>query len=295
MTGGSGLHEPVLVREVLDFLKAGKGGIFADCTLGMGGHAEKILESSSGLRVLGLDCDRDAVAYAEKRLERFGEMLSCIRENYSNLSGVLEERGIRSVDGILLDLGLSSAQLADESRGFSFMKDAPLDMRMDRGLAVGAGHLVNRLPRRELAEIFKKFGEEPRAEKIAGKLVMERKKSPVETTGRLAEIISKAYGGRGRIHPATRVFQALRIAVNRELEALEKLLDSAVSMLSPGGRLCVISYHSLEDRIVKYRFRSLNELEHVNVLTKKPVVPSREEVLRNRRSRSAKLRVLERV
>ena len=295
MTGGSGLHEPVLVREVLDFLKAGKGGIFADCTLGMGGHAEKILESSSGSRVIGLDCDRDAVAYAEKRLERFGERLECICENYSNLSGVLEERGIRSVDGILLDLGLSSAQLADESRGFSFMKDAPLDMRMDRGLAVGAGHLVNRLPRRDLAEIFKKFGEEPRAEKIAGKLVMERKKSPVETTGRLAEIISKAYGGRGRIHPATRVFQALRIAVNRELEALEKLLDSAVSMLSPGGRLCVISYHSLEDRIVKYRFRSLNELEHVNVLTKKPVVPSREEVLRNRRSRSAKLRVLERI
>lgn len=288
-------HEPVLLCEVLDFLKAARGGVFADCTLGMGGHSEKILESSPNSRVIGLDCDSDAVDSAKKRLERFGERLVCIYENYSNLGAVLEELGIPSVDGILLDLGLSSAQLADESRGFSFMKDAPLDMRMDRGLAVGAGRLVNRLPRRELAEIFRKFGEEPRAEKIARELERERRRSPVETTGNLAEIVRRAYGGRGRIHPATRVFQALRIAVNRELEVLDVFLDKAVSILSGGGRLCVISYHSLEDRIVKWRFRSFGELEHVNVLTKKPVAPSREEVLKNRRSRSAKMRVLERV
>ncbi len=292
---GKPRHEPVLLCEVLDFLKAARGGVFADCTLGMGGHSEKILESSPDSRVIGLDCDSDAVDSAKKRLERFGERLVCIHENYSNLGAVLGELGISSVDGILLDLGLSSAQLADESRGFSFMKDAPLDMRMDRGLAVGAGRLVNSLPQRELAEIFRKFGEEPRAEKIARELERERRKNPVETTGKLAEIVKRVYGGRGRINPATRVFQALRIAVNRELEVLEAFLDEAVSMLSAGGRLCVISYHSLEDRIVKWRFRSFGELEHVNVLTKKPVAPSRGEVLRNRRSRSAKMRVLERV
>lgn len=288
-------HEPVLLHEVLDYLKAARGGIFADCTLGLGGHSEKILESSPDSRVIGLDCDSDAVDSAKKRLERFGERLVCICENYSNLAAVLDELGIPSVDGILLDLGLSSAQLADESRGFSFMKDAPLDMRMDRGLAVGAGHLVNRLSRGELAEIFRKFGEEPRAEKIARELERERKKSPVETTGRLAGIVKRVYGGRGRTHPATRVFQALRIAVNRELEILDDFLDGAVSMLSPGGRLCVISYHSLEDRIVKWKFRGLGETERVEVLTKKPVAPSREEVIGNRRSRSAKMRVLERI
>ncbi len=295
MTGRAARHEPVMLNEVLEFLRAEEGGVFADCTLGMGGHSEKILESSGDSRVIGLDCDEDAVMAARERLRGFGERFASFCRNYSELGAVLEESGIDSVDGILLDLGLSSAQLADESRGFSFMKDAPLDMRMDRSLAVGAGDLVNRSSQSELANIFREFGEEPRAEKIAAELVRERKKAPVETTGRLSEIVRKARGGRGRIHPATKVFQALRIAVNRELEALAGFPDSAVPMLSPGGRLCVISYHSLEDRIVKNKFKSLSGSGHVNLLTKKVVVPSRKEILRNRRSRSAKMRVLERI
>ncbi len=295
MSGEESPHQPVMVCEVLDFLKTAGGGAFADCTLGMGGHSGKILSSSPDAIVVGLDCDSFAVAAAVERLNGFGQRFRAFCENYINLDSVLKALGLDAVEGILLDLGLSSAQLKDETRGFSFMKSAPLDMRMDMSLGIKAEDLVNGLAEKELSGIFSEFGQEHRAKRIAAAIVRARKQVPIRTTGDLSEIIDKVYGKRGRINPSTKVFQALRISVNKELESLEDFLDKSVSMLSPGGRLCVISYHSLEDRIVKNKFRAFKESGSGAIILKKPLVPSREEVLSNRRSRSAKLRVLERV
>ncbi len=295
MTGGGFVHRPVLVFEVMSFLKADGGGLFADCTLGLGGHSEKILLSSENSRVIAIDCDAEAVRVARERLEEFGERFRAFHGNFYDLDSVMAGLGISSVDGILLDLGLSSAQLEDESRGFSFMKDAPLDMRMDKNLPEGAGDLINGMTERELAGIFRDFGEEPRAGRIASAVVKKRQEGGVKTTLELAGLVCGVYGKRGKAHPATRVFQALRIAVNRELEALSGFLEKAIGLLSPEGRMCVISYHSLEDRLVKNKFKSLKEQKLAEILTRKPLTPEREEVLSNRRSRSAKLRVLERV
>lgn len=292
---GSPAHEPVLAEEALDFLKAREGGLFVDCTLGPGGHAEELLKSSPSARVIGIDRDEDAVAAAAERLKGFGERLACIRENYSSIDMVLGEMGIPSADGILLDLGISSAQLADGGRGFSFMKEGPLDMRMDRSMELKARDIVNGYTRKKLEFIFRELGGEHRAGRIAAAIDEQRRRAPIETTSRLAEIAAGACGRRGRLHPATKIFQALRIAVNGELEALESFLGKALPLLAAGGRLCVISYHSLEDRIVKNRFREFKIAGAAAILTKKPVFPSRAEVLRNKRSRSARLRALEKL
>lgn len=291
------MHEPVLLEEVLSFLKIKDGGVYADCTLGAGGHSEGILRASAAARVIGVDCDESAVAESRVRLERFGERFEGVHGNFADLDIILDELGISSVEGVLLDLGLSSNQLSGAGRGFSFMTDGPLDMRFDTSRGITAEEVVNGFTEKELARIFREFGEEPAARRIAGAIVEERRKAPILTTGRLADAVGKVRRRTGRLHPATRTFQALRIAVNNELEVLEKFIGKVFRLVSPGGRVCVISYHSLEDRIVKTGFRHLQsdrEEFSVNLETRTPVTPSAEEIRRNRRSRSAKLRVAER-
>ncbi len=288
------LHEPVLLEEVLSFLNISEGGVYADCTVGTGGHSEGILNRAGSVRVIGIDCDESAVEISRERLRIFGDRFVAVCDNFLNLDFILERLGIPSVNGVLLDLGLSSLQLSGAGRGFSFMADDELDMRFGAENELTAGKIVNELPEKELIRIFREFGEEPAARKVARAIAIERKKEPIVTTGRLAGIVKRVCRRGGRMHPATRVFQALRIAVNNELEVLEKFMEKVFPLISVGGRLCVISYHSLEDRIVKWSLKSFQAVEggalRVEVLTPKPVVPGREEICRNRRSRSAKLR-----
>jgi 16S rRNA (cytosine1402-N4)-methyltransferase len=286
------LHIPVMLDETMDFLRPRDGGIYVDCTLGAGGHAERILElSSPSGKLIGIDLDSEAIATAKERLSRFGDRVTFIHGNFADLTDILGSLGLDKVDGVLMDLGVSWMQLSKPERGFSFRVEAPLDMRMDRGNPVTAFDVVNTKSEEELCDIFRRYGEERWARRIARRIVRSRSRSPIATTRQLAEIVESAVPGRRRrIHPATRVFQALRIYVNRELDNLEKGLDSAIEALKPGGRICVISFHSLEDRIVKWRFRR-NPL--LKVLTPKPLSPSDEEVEGNPRSRSAKLRVAE--
>jgi 16S rRNA (cytosine1402-N4)-methyltransferase len=292
-------HIPVMVREVVRHLRCAPGRLYVDCTVGAGGHAEAILEASGpDGRVIGLDRDEAALEAASARLRPFGERVILFQEDFRRMNALLEGQGVARVDGIVMDLGLSSLQLADPDRGFSFQKDGPLDMRMDRRTGPTAADLVNRLPEKDLADLIYRFGEERRSRRIAGAIVRERRKAPIRTTLRLAEIVSGAHprARSGRLHPATRTFQALRIAVNRELEGLPEALRDAAGRLHPGGRLCVIAFHSLEDRIVKQTFRSMEKENPppVRVLTRKPERPEREEAVRNPRSRSARLRVAER-
>jgi 16S rRNA (cytosine1402-N4)-methyltransferase len=289
--------------------------LYVDGTLGAGGHSGGILEASSpDGRLLGLDVDPQALALARKRLEPFGERAQIVQASYATLSEQLAHLGWQGVDGILLDLGASSMQFDTPQRGFSFQADAPLDMRFDPENPTRAADLVNDLPEHELARLIAQYGEEPKARRVAREIVRSR---PVHTTRQLAEIAVRAIGrpsreGRrsgSRLHPATRTFQALRIAVNRELESLEKALPQAVAALVPGGRLAVISFHSLEDRIVKQFFRRESQdcicpprqpmctCGHVATLTeitRRPMEAGEEEVARNPRARSAKLRVAER-
>jgi 16S rRNA (cytosine1402-N4)-methyltransferase len=288
-----------MVREVVRYLRCAPGRVFVDCTVGAGGHAEAILEASGpDGRVIGLDRDEAALEAASKRLRPFGERVILFQEDFRRMNALLEDQGLARVDGVLMDLGLSSLQLSDPERGFSFQTDGPLDMRMDRRNGPTAADLVNRLPEKELADLIYRYGEERRSRRIAGAIVRERRKQPVRTTRRLAEIVSGAFprSRSGRIHPATRTFQALRIAVNHELDGLPEALRDSAGRLRPGGRLCVIAFHSLEDRIVKQAFRSMEKEggPAVRVLTKKPDRPDRGEVIRNPRSRSARLRVAER-
>ncbi|RKY05065.1 16S rRNA (cytosine(1402)-N(4))-methyltransferase [Candidatus Poribacteria bacterium] len=288
------LHIPVMAEEVLKLLNPRSGGIYVDCTLGAGGHAERILEASKpdGL-LIGIDMDESALKVAGERLKRFGERVKLIHANFAELDRILDELEIGEVDGVLMDLGVSWMQLSDPERGFSFQVDGPLDMRMDRRNPVTAMKVVNELSEEELRRIIREYGEERYAGRIARKIVSMREIAPITTTGQLARVIESAVppkARRGRIHPATRTFQAIRIYVNRELENLERGLKSAIERLRPGGRICVISFHSLEDRIVKRTLKSSPELK---VLTKKPLRPSEEEIKRNPRSRSAKLRAAE--
>jgi 16S rRNA (cytosine1402-N4)-methyltransferase len=291
-------HIPVLVREVIQFLKCRPGGIYVDCTLGEGGHTEEILKASDpDGRVIGLDRDMQSIKQSRYRLMAFGDRVSLHHENFIRLDAVLDQQGIRIVDGILFDLGLSSAQLEDGQRGFSFLKDGPLDMRMDRARGATASDLVNHLNEVELARIFREYGEERWAQRISRVIVQERATARITTTSQLTELILKAVPRRyhhQKIHPATRVFQALRIAVNDELSILRPALETAVGRLKPGGRLCIISFHSLEDRVVKHGFREWERRGQLKVITKRPVVPSVEERSLNPRCRSAKLRVAER-
>jgi 16S rRNA (cytosine1402-N4)-methyltransferase len=274
-------HEPVMVDEVLRFL--GGRSTVVDLTLGAGGHAEALLTSGVG-RLIGVDRDPEAVAIATGRLARFGERFLAVRARFSQVP--VENR----VDGVLYDLGVSSMQLERAERGFSFRAAGPLDMRMDPD-EPSAMELVNAAPEEELARVIYEYGEERRSRRVAAAIVRARRRAPIETTEELAGIVVGAVGGRrGGPHPARRTFQALRIAVNRELEELAASLPRAVGVLAPGGRVVVIAYHSLEDRIVKRFFAGD---ERLTVLTKKPLVPTADEAARNPRSRSAKLRAAE--
>lgn len=302
-------HLPVLYNEIILALQPRQGGKYVDCTIGAGGHAAGILKASEpdGC-LLGMDLDPQAVLIAGRRLAPFGNRVVIVHASYTSLQEQLEELGWRSVDGILLDLGVSSMQFDAPERGFSFQDDAPLDMRFDPNNPVTAADLVNTLPENDLAEIIFRFGEERRAYQVAREIVRSR---PIYRTRELAETITHATrGGRSGIHPATRTFQALRIAVNQELEAIEAVLPQAVAVLAPVGRLAVISFHSLEDRIVKKFIRqesqacicpprqpfcTCNHQISLQEITRHPIRPSATEVLTNPRSRSAKLRIVEKI
>lgn len=294
-------HIPVLKQEVVESLRLRSPAIYVDCTLGGGGHAEAILEASAPEgSLIGMDRDEEAIQRAGERLKRYGTRVRLFHENFKNLGTLLRTQGVRSVDGILMDLGMSTLQLTDSERGFSFQKDGPLDMRMDRRSPVTAAALVNSLPERQLAQILFEYGEERWANRIARVVTEARKRGPITTTLALADLVRRAIprpAQSRRLHPATKTFQALRIAVNQELDHLAVALSDAVALLNPGGRLCVIAFHSLEDRIVKRTFKILTRTDAtgLRLVTKKPMVPGREEIRMNPRSRSAKLRVVERV
>ena len=289
-------HAPVLVAEVLDALAPGRGGRFVDCTVGLGGHTRALLEAGAS-EVIGLDRDEDALAIARERLRGFGDRVALVHADFRTLPDVLAGRGVEGVDGLLADLGISSMQLEAGGRGFSFMRDEPLDMRMDRSRGRTAADLLGDVPEEELADVIFQFGEERFSRRIARAIAHARRERPIATTGRLAEIVRRAvpYRGHQRIDPATRTFQALRIWVNRELDGLDTFVSDAASALRPGGRVAVISFHSLEDRIVKHTFRALERDGRVRLLTRRPVSASEAEIGVNPRARSAKLRAAERV
>jgi 16S rRNA (cytosine1402-N4)-methyltransferase len=291
-------HEPVMVAEVLDLLSPARGGLFVDCTVGLGGHARALLKAGA-TRVVGFDSDRDALARARETLAPWADRVELRHADYRDLEQALIEQQISRIDGALADLGVSSLQFDAPGRGFSFQRDEPLDMRMDRSGGETAADLVARASERELADTIFEYGEERFSRRIARAIVEAREDAPVDTTVRLAAIVRRAIPRRGamRIDPATRTFQALRIWVNRELEGLDRFLETAVRHLRAGARLVVITFHSLEDRIVKHTFRALERSGDaaVRILTKKPIAPSDAEVQQNPRARSAKLRAAERV
>jgi 16S rRNA (cytosine1402-N4)-methyltransferase len=294
------LHIPVLLRESVDYmLKSRTTGIYIDATLGGGGTTEYILKQldSSG-RVIGIDRDAAAIEISNLKLKPYPNF-KAVRENYRALESILEDEEIESIDGIIFDLGVSSMQLDEADRGFSFRLDARLDMRMDQeNTTITAYELINKLDERELREFFRKYGEDRWAGRVASRIVEHRKKKKIETTAELAELIFQSIPRKlhpKRIHPATRFFQALRIAVNEELESLKEGLEAAVRLLKPEGRIVVISYHSLEDRIVKNIIREQAAEGILKRITKKPVVPSGEETEKNPRARSAKMRVAEKI
>jgi 16S rRNA (cytosine1402-N4)-methyltransferase len=303
-------HLPVMVEEVLESLAPAPGSLHIDATVGGGGHSLRVLGANSpDGRLLGLDADQAAIARTAARLARFGDRVTLRQQNFEELGTAATEAGFVPADGILFDLGLSSNQLADESRAFSFRAEGPLDMRFDTSRGVPASSLVAELDEQELTTLFRKYGEEPHARRIARAIVAARASEPIETGAQLADVISRAAPapprGRRRVHPATRVFQALRIAVNRELETLPRALEAAVDVLGEGGRLAVISYHSLEDRIVK-RFIAAERrgctcppelpvcicgrLPRLALVGPQPRRPTEQEIERNPRSRSALLR-----
>ena len=291
-------HEPVLLKEALAVLKPQPGQIVVDATLGSGGHAKKILESlGSKGRLVGIDQDPEAIQRSRESLKAFSQV-DYVQRNFSELDKILKGLNLSVVDAVLLDVGISTEQLEETPRGFSFLKEGPLDMRMDPDRPVRARDLVNDLSQGELEKLFRTYGEERWAKRIAGNLCRERVKHPIETTGELVRIILQAVPRRfhfGARHPATRVFQALRIRVNEELAALESVLPKALQALPPRGRLAVITFHSLEDRIVKRAFRAWGKEGIVQILTPKPIRPTEEEIRRNPRSRSAKLRAVEKM
>ncbi len=295
-------HVPVLVREVLAVLRPSPGGAYLDCTVGAGGHAEAILEAAGApSRLVGIDRDPEAISVARSRLGRFGDRVRLGRGDFRELPRLVSELDVEGFDGVLFDLGVSSFQLDDPSRGFSFSMEGPLDMRMDRESgALAARDLLYELPEEGLTRIIREYGEERWARQIARGIVTARKQGSLETTRDLAALVTRAIPRRfwpRRIHPATRTFQAIRIAVNQELSGLEEALEIAVGLLHPSGRICVISFHSLEDRTVKHLFRRLaapEALPGVRILTRRPVTPAAEETARNPRARSAKLRAAER-
>ncbi|MBI4843329.1 MAG: 16S rRNA (cytosine(1402)-N(4))-methyltransferase RsmH [Nitrospirae bacterium] len=287
-------HVPVMPEEVMEGLKISEGGAYVDATVGLGGHAGLILEKAKGCSLIGIDRDGEVLASAKERFKGM-ENVHLAKGRFSELKPILNSFGFSGADGILFDIGVSTMQLKAEGRGFSFLKDEPLDMRMDREGRLTAEDVVNEYSEKGLAEIIWRFGEEKSSRRIARAIASERKKKRIRTCRELALLIEKAVRGRGRIHPATRTFQALRIEVNGELDELSAGLESGAEVLKPGGRLCVLSYHSLEDRIVKNAFRELARKGMFHIITKKPLLPSREEARINPSSRSAKLRIAERI
>ena len=293
------MHRPVMLEEVLAWLKPRSGGIYLDGTIGAGGHGRAILEASGpDGRIIGLDRDAAAVASARENLAPFGDRALIMQADYKEAAAVLRNVAPSGVDGALLDLGVSSMQLDQAARGFSFMAEGPLDMRMDQRDSLTAADLVNRLPEQELTRMLFEYGEERYARRIARAIIRRRERDPILTTLALVDVLRGTVPPpylHGRLHFATRTFQALRIAVNHELEDLGTSLRHAAGLLRPGGRLVVLSFHSLEDRIVKHTFRALAAGEDAEfaVLTKRPLAPSERECAENPRARSAKLRVLE--
>lgn len=308
------VHKSVLLDEVIDNLDIKPDGIYVDGTLGGAGHGSEVCKRlGEHGRFVGIDQDEDAIKAATERLSRFGDMVTVVRSNYSDMVSVLHDLNIDKVDGITLDLGVSSFQLDTADRGFSYRMDAPLDMRMDNRQELSAATVVNEYTENELFHIIKNYGEDKFAKNIAKHIVMERAKSPILTTGRLAEIVDqsipmkmKKQGG----HPAKRTFQAIRIEVNRELDVLQQNLSDMIDLLNPGGRLCIITFHSLEDRIVKKAFREAEnpctcppdfpvcicgKVSRGKMMPKKPILPSEYEMVNNPRSKSAKLRVFQRI
>jgi 16S rRNA (cytosine1402-N4)-methyltransferase len=289
-------HEPVMVPQVVDLLAPGRGGLFVDCTVGLGGHSRALLEAGAS-RVLGLDRDQAALAAAAGALAAFRDRVELVHADYRDLDRVLDARGISAVNGALADLGVSSMQLDADGRGFSFRRDEPLDMRMDQTRGETAAALLQQADEEDIADAIFRFGEERFSRRVARAIVNARRESPIETTGRLAAIVRRAVPHRGhqRIDPATRTFQGLRIWVNRELDGLDEFLSRATARLLAGARLAVITFHSLEDRIVKHAFRALAAPDApLRIITKRPLTPPDEEVARNPRARSAKLRAIER-
>lgn len=305
-------HKPVLLKESIEGLNIKEGGIYVDCTLGGGGHTEEILKRAVKGKVIGIDQDDYAIERAIEKLGTYDNFIP-VRNNFSELDQILDELNIEKINGIIFDLGVSSFQLDIPERGFSYNYDMPLDMRMDKSQTITARHIVNGYEENELTRILWEYGEEKWAARIAKFIVEEREREFIETTGQLVSIIKKAIPKQARqdgSHPAKKTFQAIRIEVNRELEILEKAVRSAVERLENKGRICVITFHSLEDRIIKNTFAELNKdcicppefpkcmCDHkrkLKLITKKPITPSEEEIKENRRAHSAKLRIGERV
>lgn len=287
-------HKPVLLKEVVEMLLTNRGGIYVDATAGFGGHSREILSrlNEEGC-LIGIDKDETVISYLREELK--DKRFNLLKGSFADLAELLGAINITKVDGVLFDLGVSLFQLKELSRGFSFLSDSRLDMRMDISQTLDAWEVVNRYSQKKLEKIFVDYGEEPFSKRITEAIVQERKKRAINTCRELAAIVERIYGGRGKIHPATRVFQAVRIEVNAELEALKKGLISAYESLKTKGRLCVISYHSLEDRIVKNFFRESARSYKVKILTKKPIQASIEERNSNPSSRSAKLRGAEKI
>ncbi len=301
-----------MVEEVLRSLEPSRGGVFVDCTVGLGGHAAALLAAGPAARLIGLDRDPRALLIAGERLRAFGDRVRLLEGDFGEVAAILATLGVERVDGILADLGVSSLQLESPERGFSFRLEGPLDMRMSSE-GPTAGEIVNRYSEADLDKIFREYGEEPQAKRIARAIVRERARQPFTTTVRLAEVVRRAKGprperGRRRLDPATRSFQALRIEVNRELDRLQQLLDQAVRLLAQSGRLVIISYQSLEDRLVKNTLRGLaqgevdpvtgrprSETRLIELLTRRPTRPSEAEIAANPRARSARLRAARRI
>ena len=308
---GNDYHIPVLYYETLDNLVINPDGIYIDCTLGGGSHSEGILErlSDKGL-LISIDQDTNAIEYSKKRLEKFGSKWKVFKGNFENIDTITYMAGIDKVDGILMDIGVSSKQLDDPDRGFSYRYDAKLDMRMNTDQKISAYDIVNTYSEEQLSKIIFEYGEERHARKIAKLIVEERKSSPIEKTSDLITLIKRTYPERASKHPAKKTFQAIRIEVNRELEVLENAMSKAVDLLKIGGRLAIITFHSLEDRIVKNKFKDLatackcpkdipicvcGGVKKFEIITKKPIIPINDELKNNNRAHSSKLRILERI
>ncbi|MFH1061626.1 MAG: 16S rRNA (cytosine(1402)-N(4))-methyltransferase RsmH [Candidatus Omnitrophota bacterium] len=292
-------HVPVMLNEVLSYLQLLPGKVIVDCTVGEAGHSEGILRKiTPGGQLIGIDQDDDALSLSRRRLSCFDGSFTLVNRNFQGIRDVIQSLGLNAMDGVLFDLGVSNLQFTDPERGFSFQFDGPLNMRMDKKAQITAFDLINNLSEEEIANLIFQFGEERFSRRIARRIVSQRNNKVITSTQELADIVIAALPVKERykkIHPATKTFMALRIAVNRELEVLQSGLIDAIDLLSPGGRICVISFHSLEDRIVKHEFRAQAKKGVLKIITKRPLVPGEPELAENRKSRSAKLRVAEKI